>query len=215
MCALYEQSGKPVQTVEITSAKSGDFVKLQESLVEWAHQNGILLDDLPKTLEKSAERFSRNLEKYRTTDTSRFAFDYRTRVMDLLQANDGLFGKLAGDADKKEAESKDESSGALEIISWQNTQISAAISRAYTCLAQQYNASEHESCHPEYNGHAKLALLCIDECYPAWEVLMRKFPFIESECWSLLVLLEKIKSRLKADFPNAMQFIRPGLDESN
>lgn len=58
----------------------------------------------------------------------------------------------------------------------------------------------------------KLQKIAIDRTISAWALLLEQLPKSEDEILSSLSLLQKIKSLLEKEFPNAEKFIRPGFD---
>ena len=60
---------------------------------------------------------------------------------------------------------------------------------------------------------AKTALIAVERSISAWAVLLKLFKNNENEILDILVILKKIEKSAKNEFPDAMKFIRPGLDE--
>ncbi len=95
---------------------------------------------------------------------------------------------------------------ALEIIGWYRHQIYIKICRAL-------NSSETEDMPvDDVNGSAKVALIGIDRSISAWGVLLQVFTGKKPEIVPLLNMLESLRLRLEAEFPEARGFKRPGFD---
>jgi hypothetical protein len=62
-------------------------------------------------------------------------------------------------------------------------------------------------------GSAKIAVLAIEQSIEIWEQLMAYFPELEDDCLDFLARLQQLKQLTLQEFPNAMNFIRPGFDE--
>ncbi len=63
------------------------------------------------------------------------------------------------------------------------------------------------------NGTAKITLLVIEKSIAAWETIRQQMPDAEDDVLDILVLLSRIKSGMKKEFPQAEHFVRPGFDE--
>ncbi len=61
---------------------------------------------------------------------------------------------------------------------------------------------------------AKVALIAVERSINAWASLLKLFKNNENDILDILVILKKIEKLAKNEFPDAMKFIRPGLDES-
>lgn len=62
------------------------------------------------------------------------------------------------------------------------------------------------------NGSAKIVLIACDRSLAAWGEIMNIFEEWEDEILNILVLLQKMIKGIEKEFPNARNFIRPGLD---
>lgn len=196
-----------------------NFQKTFELLQKWADANNVQLDDLSRETEENRLRRENNLANARTNDTSKFAQEYRAKVLEFNTKNKSKFE----DAKKSYAEranldlpgdkkSLTEIVHALETIAWYEVQIPVKITRAYLSFAE-FGEKTDNPIQNDYNGSAKVVLIGIENSFPAWETILKHFPELESECWTFLVLLDKIRKRILADFPQATAFVRPGFDE--
>ena len=63
------------------------------------------------------------------------------------------------------------------------------------------------------DGSAKAALIAIDRSMAAWGHMHRFFPSHQTQIMAIIMLLERLRSRVETVFPNARKFVRPGFDE--
>ncbi|WP_439184838.1 hypothetical protein [Carboxylicivirga taeanensis] len=98
----------------------------------------------------------------------------------------------------------------FESITWFQLFIPAKVSRAVSSASSK-QPSECEVY--DARGSAKVALLAIDECMQAWELILKSIPKKEDSVLNLLRHLSKIKDELEGLIPEARSFIRPGFDE--
>lgn len=63
------------------------------------------------------------------------------------------------------------------------------------------------------NGTAKVTLIAIQKSIEAWEIIRQQIPDVEDDILDVLVLLSRLKSGIKKEFPQAESFVRPGFDE--
>jgi hypothetical protein len=93
--------------------------------------------------------------------------------------------------------------------------VSAKIYRALHGLAEGGVFCEDDPVQNDWNGSAKLARLLLSESKSAWKVVMREGEAAEnSPLLELLTLLNRIDDGLGERFPDAMNFVRPGFDET-
>ncbi len=64
------------------------------------------------------------------------------------------------------------------------------------------------------NGSAKVALIAIDRSISAWRVVQISLPEKAGSIQPMLLELERLRRAAELRFPQARDFIRPGLDES-
>lgn len=91
--------------------------------------------------------------------------------------------------------------------------ISSKTYRAVTgACGSEYDRADVET---DANESAKVALLLIDQSRQAWRVLMKAGKATANGLPAKLVgMLDELDARLRERFPRAMDFIRPGFDES-
>lgn len=63
------------------------------------------------------------------------------------------------------------------------------------------------------NGSAKIAIIAVNRCIGALAVILKFYPAQEDELLTALARLERIRKRALRDYPEAMNFRRPGLDD--
>lgn len=101
---------------------------------------------------------------------------------------------------------------ALETITWFQLFIPAKITRA---LSTQSVDTPNHGISDDANGSAKAAILAVDESLQAWQAFLKRLPHKEDGILNLLKHLAQLKNNLKIEFPDALHFIRLGLDETN
>ena len=99
---------------------------------------------------------------------------------------------------------------AVEVIRWYQHQIYTKLNRALDSATVEETAGEFLS---DTDGSAKVALISIDRSISAWGVLMKRFPDRKAEILQLVRLLENLRNRVEAEFPQARHFVRPGFDD--
>lgn len=106
---------------------------------------------------------------------------------------------------------------ALETIEWFSIRVASKVHRALTGYARR----DDENCgidpvQSDWNGSAKVAQLEIADSRAAWGVLMTagRAP-ADSPMRQMIDLLDRIEAGVSERFPRAMEFVRPGFDESD
>jgi len=98
-----------------------------------------------------------------------------------------------------------------EIISWYQYQIHVKIRRG---LHGKNDFLEEDNDYPkDSDGSVKVALIGIDRSIAAWGRMLSLLPEKEDETLDLLVLLERLRRKTEAEFPQARSFVRAGFDE--
>ncbi len=104
----------------------------------------------------------------------------------------------------------DEVMDATEVIQWYHMFIFVKIKRA---LSGYYELEDFEEADFDMNGSAKVALLGLDRSIDAANILIRYMADYREKLKTFRDQLEKIREMAEETFPNARDFIRPGLDE--
>jgi predicted protein tyrosine phosphatase len=104
----------------------------------------------------------------------------------------------------------DEVMEASEVMQWYHMFIFTKLKRA---LSGYYEQEEFEEADFDMNGSAKVALIGLDRSIEAATVLIRHMKVHREELKEFRSQLEKIRAMAEETFPDAREFIRPGLDE--
>jgi hypothetical protein len=108
--------------------------------------------------------------------------------------------------------------GAVDVIDWFSSMIGAKVSRAVSgvAFARESGDPADDRVQRDFNGSAKIALLGIAESRRAWTVLMAEGKATANGVPAQAVrMLDELDAALRARFPHAMAFVRPGFDEAN
>jgi hypothetical protein len=109
-------------------------------------------------------------------------------------------------------------SGAVDVIDWFSSMIGAKVSRAVSgvAFARESGDPDDDRVQRDFNGSAKIALLGIAESRRAWTVLMSEGKATANGVPAQAVrMLDELDAGLRARFPHAMAFVRPGFDDAN
>ena len=101
---------------------------------------------------------------------------------------------------------------AVETIGWFSSLVSAKIYRAVSGQADRSDADE--DIQTDHDGSAKVALIGIAESRAAWAVLMEQGKATADGVPAQAVrMLDALDEAVRARFPLALDFVRPGFDE--
>jgi hypothetical protein len=191
-----------------------------EFLQKWAVANNIILETIQKDSEEDFKRRQKNMTHARTNETSKLANDYRMLAMDFRSKNKQTIEQFKQHILAQSEQLSDKNLStisdiefAARIIGWYEVQLPVRITQAYVGLSE-YVETTTDPIQNDFNGSAKVVLIGIENSFVAWEVLLRHFPELGKQCVQPLILLDRIRKRILADFPNAGLFMRPGFDES-
>jgi len=99
----------------------------------------------------------------------------------------------------------------LEIIQWYLFFIEAKLQRA---LHGKLDGQEENYDFPkDSDGSAKIAIIAVERSMNAWMQLYDSMPSSEDIALHSLSVLSQLKQKSLEEFPNAMQFKRPGFDD--
>ncbi|MEL6720082.1 MAG: hypothetical protein AAFO82_21795 [Bacteroidota bacterium] len=101
----------------------------------------------------------------------------------------------------------------LEIINWYHLMIPTKFRRALDAVFEIAQGEEEVWRYDEMNGTAKVAMIGTERSIAAWHQIMVNFPEQEESILPILVQLSKLNKAAEKTFPNAIQHVRPGLDE--
>jgi len=104
----------------------------------------------------------------------------------------------------------DEIMEAENVVSWYSILINSKLRRA---LSGYYDMEYNEFAEDDMNGSAKVALIGIDRSIDAFTVLLRQLKNHRTQLKKFRNQLEELRNMAEELFPDARQFVRPGLDE--
>lgn len=106
----------------------------------------------------------------------------------------------------------------LKVIQWYITFLEPKFMRALmgkeNDMLDGLNDGDEDT-QRDYDGSAKIGVIAVDRCMQAWTQLFGLLPTQEDDFLRALSLLERIKKEVLKEFPDAMNFVRPGFDESS
>src|SRR5713226_271141 len=215
------------------------FKNAAKMLAEWAAEAGVDLDSIDA--KEAMEEHDREIEKAKQSELSQAAKRYAMNVETWFKEEFATEEEMHYDAaitpepDEVELTVRD----AAEVIRWYQFFVAAKIFRALTSGDQTaYEPGEDDifgrfdNGGPENdddidydevlaradwmdaNGSAKVALIAIDRSISAWRVVQISLPEKAGSIQPMLLELERLRRAAELRFPQARDFIRPGLDES-
>src|SRR5205807_6546798 len=102
---------------------------------------------------------------------------------------------------------------AVDMIEWFSSFISSEFFRAGAGQAE-ISPDRDDDGQPDHDGSAKVALLGIAESRAAWRILMEHGKATADGVPAQAVrMLDALETSVRAHFPHAMAFIRPGFDD--
>jgi hypothetical protein len=100
-----------------------------------------------------------------------------------------------------------------EVINWYSHFIHVKIIRAIRGKIEDDGWELENGFQRDFDGTAKIARVAIERSLHAWVRLSALIPSQEDIQLNALAKLQKLKSLVEAEFPEAHRFIRPGFDE--
>ena len=101
---------------------------------------------------------------------------------------------------------------AVQTIDWFSSRVSAQIDRAVRLAGERSEPADDSQ--SDCSGSAKVALIGIEESRRAWTVLMGAGKATANGVPAQAVrMLDALDAAVRARFPRAMAFVRPGFDE--
>ncbi len=198
---------------------SNIFAEAFMELKKAADANGINLDDVDEAEMKAYNtKINTDREKMKKHPLIKYCREYMDAAKHILDTNTTIKNKGETDLQLIELGVKDVKetklifqniADNLEIIQWYLFQILVKFMRALPT----FDDEEDFEMSDDSNGSAKVALIATDRCLQAWQNIIKLLPALEDDAIPLLALLQKIKKIGLVTFPNAMAFVRPGLDE--
>lgn len=192
---------------EFSKSMTDSVARGVEIVKVWAQKRGIHVENhFPEELrveDEDVEREAKSNEIVQTADS------YMMNVMEWFEKNEDLFKSKAETSEA--GPEADDIKECTDIITWDHTLIKHKIYRAVS--GKIYGWPEILSEYPpEYDGAAKLSLLCIERSITAWMNLRKYFPEHEDEIMGFVLQLSHMMDAVNKEFPRAMEFKRPGLD---
>lgn len=183
------------------------FKTTAQLILQMAEKEGI---DLSAIDTKQLEELESQKEKRLTHDLIKMARGYDNSVQDWKKKNQEEIRLYLSNIREPE-ELQVSLHDAFEVISWYQHLITSKIYRA---LGSEESEREFELDPYDSNGSAKIALISVERTMNAWALIVQNLIKYEDDILPMLVSLEKLKNSIREYFPDAENFIRPGLDES-
>ncbi len=214
---LNENKTLEEHTTNALQKVSNVFQDIAKILQEKAEELGIDWDEVLKNAEEESNKT--NQEELMNEETTllankyaeaAYAFAERAKLDDVL--NQMLQQRVdlgLSDIDKvtKEAELIND---CFEVIQWYMFFIPSKVFRAISGKKQDNDVWD-DPVQSDYNGSAKISLLAIEKSLLSFQYLLPYYN--EDEVLDKLAMLSELKRRLLEEFPQAMDFVRPGFDE--
>jgi len=200
-----------------------NFRMTMEMIREDAEKLGIDLDNLPDDPEYAMKEKERE-EAVENHPLTKKAKKYMFAVKKWFEGSERSF-KLKADEllQKMVIELKDEDpekdlellQDAVDVVKWYFMQIGVKLSRAFSGrISDEQDGWNLDGEFPrDSDGSAKVSLIGIDRSIAAWGTLLQQMPNEEDHVLPLLVLLEKLRTGIEKEFPEARTFKRPGFDD--
>jgi len=212
-CSVFERTGKDDMFNE-TDFDNEQFCKgISESLQQCmellnaaAKERGIDLD----TIDIDETKFNSEDDNIHNHPAAILADEYMESTFRFMKAWDKeINGALKNISSPEKAQNILD---ALEVVHFYSTLIPAKAQRAINSSFMEQDFAEDLDLQDSL-GSAKITILSIDRSLISWMVLYQQFAFMGDDIISQFSLLERLKKMLLLLFPDAMSFIRPGLDE--
>lgn len=170
----------------------------REELIEAANAC-VLSDDEMEEFEREEEAREERVEETRAVTASmQAALLMRT----WLESHESIDDRLSPRAAE-----------ALAVARWDQYLISAKLQRALRGLDEYLHGESawDDPIQNDWNGSAKLTLICIARSIEAWQTLGEELG--DPEAKAVAMQLRGLEQEVKRAFPDAARFIRPGFDE--
>jgi hypothetical protein len=190
---------------------SSIFAETREMISEWAEKNGVDISEealAPVEVELRKQRgLSRNHPLARAAE--KYGFDVQKwfeNEFEQLHSNFDDTGLM------DTPESSADLSDYLDIIRWYQFFIAVKLTRGLMSRIDEdeYLAQDEPR---DADGSAKAALIGIDRSIGAWKIICDERLNSAETIRTFLFDLERLRSAAEREFPDARDFIRPGLDE--
>jgi hypothetical protein len=227
-CAVFESesNAKPeeldIKNKAFWDRLSQNFAKAKTMLEEAAEKFGIDLEAVQENIEDVEKARSAKGDEVRKHPLIGMAEEYFSFTEQWLKTQPGMMDKLEhlkenltmGVESHENAKTQTETiRDCLSVIEWYKTFMEMKLMRALMGKADADLFGEDEEDQRDYDGSAKIAIIAIERSIQAWANLFELLPEQEDTFLKVLSLLEKMKKATIAEFPKAMEFVRPGFDE--
>lgn len=179
------------------------FEETKQVLEQKALEMGIDFDSIKEDAEKNE-----TVEHEPDHPILKIAKQYADELYSWLDENRKRNGKAAETVAAISGDDAREFVDAIEVISWYSSFIDIKLKRA---LLPHDLEDEFQSY--DMLGSAKVAMIAIERSIAAHAILLRHLPDEEDSLLRLLTMLEKVRRGCYELFPEAMEFVRPGIDE--
>jgi hypothetical protein len=225
-CRNFESTSKPSsEELDINNEAfwnniSFNFTKAIEMLHEAAKKHGIEMKPMTQDEEQAYEK----KEAFIKTSVNNHALSklcrlYQKTAMPFLKKSEGMVDKtrelvsglrMGIKTEEEVTYTIADMGDCFEILQWYLFFIDAKLQRA---LHGKIEDDEDDDIQTDSNGSAKIALIAIERSMNALMKLYELTPANEDILLHLLSLLSQLKQTALIEFPNAMQFKRPGFDD--
>ena len=201
---------------------SSNFAKAIELLHKAAKEHGI---DLDKAMTKEEEQEYEKRESFLKKATEnhelvKLCRQYEKMARPFLKKSEEFVDKtkelvsefaMGLKTEEQVVHSVTNIGDCLEIIQWYLFFIEAKLQRA---LHGKLDGLEENDDFPkDSDGSAKISIIAIERSMNAWMNLYESMPSSEDVALHSLSMLSQLKQKSLEEFPNAMQFKRPGFDD--
>lgn len=101
----------------------------------------------------------------------------------------------------------------FRIIEWYLFLIEVKLKRAFRGKLEGEEWEVENGFPKDSDGSAKIAIVAIEKSMAAWASLYNLLPSSQDKALQVLSVLEQLKNKTLLEFPEAMQFMRPGFDD--
>ena len=201
------------------------FAKTAQMIRDEAQRRGIDLEAAMPEADEFQRREKRRFQRSRRHRLVKAAHRYAQGASDWFDRHEGLFRdkedhwiqqvRLGLEGEDPEAEAI-RLADAVDVIRWYQYQIEVKLVRAVGDTLERDEEEDEDlvdvACHDAI-GSAKVALLGIERSLAAWSLVRAAMLDDEDAVLDLLVQLDRLRRAADSAFPEAKDFVRPGLDE--
>ncbi|MBI1768818.1 MAG: hypothetical protein HY015_02300 [Bacteroidetes bacterium] len=199
---------------------ANNFKEAMQMLRQKAEEFGI--DPNDPELSKGFDNREKTKKEIKKHPLAKLSWNYGSEVFEWMKKTEAIKEKgnevirdvELGIVNERQAEKEVASlQDCFEIIQWYEHFIHVKVMRALMGKAEDDGWERENGFQRDFDGSAKIAAIAIDRSLQAWAVLHNLFPQNEDEILNWMATLQKMKSIVRAEFPEAEKFIRPGFDE--